>query len=95
VLHGMGPPAQVSPLHVFAATHSPPTHTSPALQQTPLQQTWVVGQQVDPPLQNAEPVGHWQVPLTQLVPPVQVLPQALQFWFVPREVQVPLQQPVP
>ena len=55
-----------------------------------------MGQQVDPPLgQKAEPLGHWQAPLTQLCPPAQVSPQAAQFWFVPRVVQLPLQQPVP
>ena len=88
--------AQLSPLHVFAVTQEPPLHASPALQQTPLQQACVVGQQVVPPLgQNAESLGHWQAPFTQLVPPVQALPQAAQFWFVPRVLQIPLQQPVP
>ena len=55
----------------------------------------MVGQQVVPPGQKAEPLGHWQAPPTQLVPPVQALPQAAQFWFVPRPLQTPLLQHVP
>jgi hypothetical protein len=70
-------------------------HASPALQQTPLQQVCVVGQHVDPPGQIAWPLGHRHAPFTQLWPPVQALPQAAQFWFVPRLLHVPLQQPVP
>src|SRR5207249_2957513 len=37
-LQGPPLPLQASPLHVALATQEPPTHASPALQQTPLQQ---------------------------------------------------------
>jgi hypothetical protein len=55
----------------------------------------VVGQQVVPPGQMAEPLGHWQLPLVQVVPPVQALPHAAQLVFVPRVVQTPLQSAWP
>ena len=49
-----------------------------------------------PPLeQNAESVGHLQVPFTQFVPPLQTLPQAPQFWLVFGGPQVPAEQQVP
>jgi hypothetical protein len=66
-----------------------------AAQQTPLQQTWVSGQQVVVLGQKAEPLGHWQLPLVQSVPPVQTLPQEAQFTFVPSAVQTLPQQPEP
>ena len=57
-----------------------------------------MGQQVVPPGQKGEPLGHWQAPLTQIVPPVQALPQAPQFaLLVVRSVGVhwPLMQQAP
>jgi hypothetical protein len=48
----------------------------------------MVGQQVDPPGQIAWPLGHWQAPFTQLVPPVQRLRQAPQFSLLVRSVSV-------
>ena len=49
----------------------------PAVQQTPAQQAWSAGQQVVPPWQTAEPLGHWQpaVALTQSFPPAHASPQ--------------------
>ena len=76
-------------------TQAPLTQFWPGPQQMPLQQAWVVGQQVVPPGQKAWPLGHWQLALVQTVPPVQTLPQPAQFWFVPTDVQAPPQQPVP
>jgi hypothetical protein len=55
----------------------------------------VVGQHVVPQGQKAEPLGHWQLPLVQTVPPVQTLPQEAQFVFVPRVAQAPLQSAWP
>jgi hypothetical protein len=79
-----------------AAWHLPPVQLWFGPQQTPpSQHACVVGQQVVPPGQRAWPLGHWQAPFTQLVPPVQTLPQPAQFSLVPSGMQVPLQQPRP
>ena len=87
-------------------THFPLLQTCPAVQlvpqppqfwtsvavlmHAPLQHAWVRGQH-DPPGQTAWPLGHWQLPLVQLLPPMQTFPQAPQFWSVPRGVQTPPQ----
>jgi hypothetical protein len=69
---------------------------SPALQQTPLQHIWVVGQHASPPGQAGQSVGQAQLPLWQVFPPVHMLPhvpQLLLSFSVPLgQTQLPLWQ---
>jgi len=88
-------PPQLSGSFTFVFTHAPMPHiVAGAVQleaQVPPLQTWPVGQafphapqlaascEMQLPLQFSNPAAHWQAPLWQVLPAVQMTPQPPQF----------------